>query len=55
MQIRSYYLLQNEEKKDLQVEGTNKAGEGTFWTYDEEEQCLEITGNGYLVDCDLWS
>jgi hypothetical protein len=54
-QMRTYYLLENEETYDLLTVGTNVAGKNTYWTYDESTKTLEISGNGSLAATTLWS
>lgn len=49
-----YYLLENEERLDLEEIGSNAAGYNTRWQYDAETATLEIAGTGTLADAGLW-
>ncbi|MBQ8331129.1 MAG: hypothetical protein IJX94_01350 [Clostridia bacterium] len=53
-QIRSYYQLEEIERCDLEEDGCNVAGNGTWWTHDEATGTLEITGEGSLVESIVW-
>lgn len=53
-QIRTYYMLDG-VKDDLNESGTNVAGLGTKWEFDEDSGELTISGEGTLAGTKLWN